>query len=324
MREVLFLKKNREKWKAFEQKLARPDSTEADELAHLFMQVTDDLAYAQTFYPKSNTRKYLNRLAAQVYLHILLSKKQPIYQWIDFWVKTVPRVLVKHLPTLGVAALLFFTCGGIGVLSSIYEPTFMRQVLGDDYVNMTIDNITAGNPTGVYQSSDPFDMFIRIAFNNIKVELMAFSLGLLFTVGTAYILLTNGIMIGVFFYLFYAHNAHDTAWLNILVHGTVEILTIVISGTAGFVLGQGLLFPKTYSRMTAFRMGAKEGLTIILSVLPFTVLAAILESYVTRYANMPIALNLFIVIASLGIMVGYFIVYPLWLYSKTGEQGIEE
>jgi len=66
MREPLFVKQNAQKWTSFEQE----PTNDPDELADRFIQITDDLAYAKTFYPKSKTTAYLNGLAAGLHQSI--------------------------------------------------------------------------------------------------------------------------------------------------------------------------------------------------------------------------------------------------------------
>jgi uncharacterized membrane protein SpoIIM required for sporulation len=154
------------------------------------------------------------------------------------------------------------------------------------------------------------DMFLGIAYNNVRVALTAFAFGLLLSFGTGYILFTNGVMIGVFHYLFFEHGLLLESLLVVYIHGTLELSAIVIAGAAGLSLGNGILFPGTYPRGAAFRRGAKRGLTIVMGLVPVFVAAAFLEGFVTRLTQMPVALSLLIIGASLIFVVGYFIALP--------------
>ena len=55
MQEVLFLKQNAEKWKEFEAELADARRADPDALARLFIELSDDLSYARTYFPQSET-----------------------------------------------------------------------------------------------------------------------------------------------------------------------------------------------------------------------------------------------------------------------------
>ena len=316
MREVFFLKQNRDKWRAFEQKLEHPELADPDEVAELFIHVNDDLSYARTFYPRSNTVRYLNQLAGKVYLNIYKNKREPFRRIWDFWAKEIPQEVIHAKYAFLIATLIFLIMTAAGVLSTLKDEHFAVDFFGASYVSTTQENIRSGNPTGVYQDSEMMDMFWQIAYNNIWVDLNTFIYGIFLGLGTVYLLIQNGVMVGTFFTMFYQENVHAEAWRIIMIHGTIELSTIIISGAAGLCLGFGILFPGTYNRKTALMNGAKRGLKIMLGVIPFTVIAAILESFVTRYANMPLIVNLAIILFSVILMFGYWLVYPLYLHQR--------
>jgi uncharacterized membrane protein SpoIIM required for sporulation len=127
------------------------------------------------------------------------------------------------------------------------------------------------------------------------------------------LLFTNGIMLGAFQYFFYAKGLLLQSVLVIWIHGTLEISAIIIAGAAGLTMGNSILFPGTYSRFESFRMGAKRGVKIVIGLLPIFIIAGFLESFVTRHNEMPSWLSLSIIMTSLLFIVGYFIVYPIYL-----------
>ena len=110
----------------------------------------------------------------------------------------------------------------------------------------------------VYNGSSEFPMFLSITLNNIMVSFNCFAMGLLTSFGTGYMLLNNGIMIGAFQTFFYQHDLLWESFLAIWLHGTLEIWAIIVAGAAGLALGNGWLFPGTYSRLESFKRGAKK------------------------------------------------------------------
>ena len=52
MREAAFVKQNKEKWIAFETAITLNSKISPDHLADYYIQLTNDLAYAQTYYPE--------------------------------------------------------------------------------------------------------------------------------------------------------------------------------------------------------------------------------------------------------------------------------
>ena len=320
MREVTFLKKNAEKWKQVEAFLSTKKSNDPDKLADLFIQLTDDLSYARTFYPRSKTSQYLNSLTAKVHQAIYKSKKERKERFIQFWKVESPLLFYKHRKKIHTSFLIFFVAMLIGVISSAGDTGFVRLILGDSYVNMTLENIDKGDPMAVYKQMNGVEMFLGITFNNIRVSFFAFTAGLLLSFGTAWILFTNGIMLGAFQYFFHFHGLLLESVLVIWIHGTLEISAIIIAGAAGITMGNSILFPGTYTRRHSFAIGAKEGMKMIVSLIPIFITAGFLESFVTRHTDMPVALSLFIILTSAAFVLWYFIFYPGKLIKKMGEQ----
>jgi uncharacterized membrane protein SpoIIM required for sporulation len=320
LREVTFLKKNAEKWKQIEAFLTSKKNVNPDKLAELFIELTDDLSYSRTFYPQSRTTQYLNSLTAKIHQSIYKTKKERKERFIQFWKYEAPLLFYKHRKEILISFLIFITAMLIGVISSAGDSGFVRLILGDSYVNMTLENIDKGDPMAVYKKMNGVDMFLGITFNNIQVSFFAFMMGLLFSFGTGWILLRNGIMLGAFQYFFQVHDLLLDSVLVIWIHGTLEISAIIIAGAAGLTLGNGFLFPGTYSRRISFMTGAREGLKMIISLIPIFIVAGFLESFVTRHTGMPIFLSLTIILGSLFFVVWYFIIYPAQLFIKKGAE----
>lgn len=317
MREVTFLKKNADKWKEIESFLSSKDKVNPDKLADLFIQLTDDLSYSRTFYPESKTTAYLNSLTAKVHQSIYKSKKEKKERFLQFWKYEVPLLFYKHRMKIIISFSIFFIAMLIGIVSSAGDSGFVRLIMGDSYVNMTLENIDKGDPLAVYKQMNGVDMFLGITFNNIRVSFYAFMLGLLISFGTAWILISNGIMLGAFQYFFHIHDLLFESILVIWIHGTLEISSIIIAGAAGLVLGNSILFPGTYSRIQSFRIGSKEGLKMVVSLVPIFIVAGFLESFVTRHTSMPVFLSLTIIIVSLTFVIWYFLIYPVKVFNKS-------
>ncbi|MTI88888.1 MAG: stage II sporulation protein M [Balneolaceae bacterium] len=310
MREVAFLRKNADKWKEFETLLGDSSQDDPDKLAELYTELNSDLAYAQANYPGSKTEEYLNRLSLQVHDTIYRSRKEETSRIITFWTEEVPRVFADKQKELIYSFIVFGLAIGIGILSSVNDPSFVRFIMGDTYVNMTITNIQEGDPLAVYSKAKELDMFFGITVNNIRVSFYAFVMGLLTPIGVGVILMQNGIMVGTFLHFFFKYSLLKEAMLVIFIHGTLELSAIAIAGAAGFVIGNGYLFPGTYSRKESFIKATKDGLKMIIGLVPVFIVAGLLESFVTRYTTMPLWLSLFIILCSLVFVVYYFILLP--------------
>lgn len=316
MREASFINKNKEKWQLFEDVLSKRKQISPDELSDLYIEVTDDLSYAKTFYPNSNTEVYLNSIASSAHIKVYKTKKEGKNRIVQFFLKEFPFEFYKHQKQLLIAFLVFAFFSLVGAFSASKDIDFVRLILGDAYVNMTLENIEKGDPMAVYKKANEMEMFIGITINNIRVAMIAFVFGILFSVGTLYVMMSNGIMLGSFLYFFYEKGLLWESFRTIWIHGTIEISVIIIAGCAGLVLGNGLLFPGTYSRLDSFKRSIKAGLKIMLSTVPFFIVAGFLEGFVTRHTEMPDWLAIFIITASLAIIIFYYIIYPIQLTKK--------
>ena len=168
----------------------------------------------------------------------------------------------------------------------------------------------------VYKEQGELDMFLGITINNIRVALYAFILGILFSIGSLMVIMRNAIMLGSFQYFFFEQGIGWESVRTIWIHGTIEISVIIIAGCAGMVLGNSILFPGTYTRLASFKKGVKNGLKIVVSTVPFFIIAGFLEGFVTRHTEMPDALAIVIITSSLALIVFYYVIYPRQQYKK--------
>lgn len=316
MREITFVQKNADKWKRFEQLLKAPGDASADELAQLFIELTDDLSYARTFFPKGKTVRYLNNLTAGVHRNIYRNRKEESGRILRFWKEELPLALHAHRRELVVSAVVTLLATMIGLVSTYNDDTFVRLILGDQYVNMTLHNIDEGNPMGVYKEMQQVDMFLGITVNNVFVAFRAFAFGLLLSMGTIWVLFQNGVMLGAFFGFLFQNGVVRESMETVWIHGTLEIFAIVVAGSAGIVVGNSILFPDTYSRMESFRRGARSGLKIIIGLVPIFIVAGFLEGFVTRYTEMPALLSWAIIGSEAAFIVWYFFLYPRRVQSR--------
>ena len=310
MKEVTFIRQNISKWRGAEIVVETAGDSDATELADTYIDVTSDLAFAQTHYPESKITVYLNNLASALHNEIYRSDR---YRWsrlLTFWTDEVPRTMWEARRDLFLSFVIFVVSAFVGFLSQMLDPEFCRIILGDGYVDMTLQNIAEGEPMAVY-NGDPEDaMFGMITLNNVKVSFITFVLGVFTSLGTGFILFQNGVMLGSFQTFFAQHGLLWQSALAVWLHGTLEISAIIVAGAAGIAMGNGWLFPGTYPRLTSFRRGARRGLRIVIGTVPVFVLAGFIESFLTRHTEWPDLLRLTIILSSLAFVTYYYIVLP--------------
>jgi uncharacterized membrane protein SpoIIM required for sporulation len=319
MKETSFIEQNKEKWNRFE-KLSESESSDPTELSDLYMDITDDLSDAQTFYQRRTVRVYLNQLPQRGYTGVHLKKAETFKKFLTVWRVSLPLEIYKSRRNLLFALVVFLIWAALSAVTTHFYPNFTGLVLSKEYVEMTNENISAGDPLAVYKGGTQFQMFIDITTNNIRVAFLTFIFGIFFTVGTHILLFKNAMMVGSFQYFFATKGLLITSFLGIWIHGAFEISSIVLAAGAGITMGNGWLFPGNYTRLQSLQISSKRGLKIMMSLVPFFVFAGYLESYVTRnYMDLPEWSKWVLISLSFGIILFYYIIYPMIVARKHPE-----
>ena len=316
MREAAFIRQNTDKWQRFESVLHGNNVVTADELSSIFIEVSDDLSFAQTYYPHSQVVQYLNSVATLGHQRIYRNKKESRNRFITFFTKEMPLEMYKHQRQLLISFLVFALFTIVGAWSQATDGAFARSIVGDGYVNMTQRNIEDGDPMRVYKESGEMTMFLGITVNNIRVAFYAFLFGIFLGLGTLVVLMRNAVMLGCFQMFFFQYDLGWESMRTIWIHGTIEISIIIVAGAAGLVVAKGILFPGTYTRLYSFVQGFKSGLKVLISTVPFFIIAGFLEGFVTRQTEMPDALAILIIGGSLAWILWYYVFLPQILHRK--------
>ena len=315
MRETQFIDQNKDKWKELEQTLEGKHQN-PEKLNELFVQITDDLSYSRTFYANRSVRVYLNGLAQRIFMLLYKNRKSSRRRLITFWTAELPQLISESGSAFRLSFFVFLLAVIIGMLSSSMDPEFPQVILGESYIQMTLENIESGDPMAVYKEKGKFGMFLGITMNNLYVAFLTFVMGAFYMIGSIAILVRNGIMLGTFQYFFIERGLFWESFLTIWIHGTLEISAIIIAGAAGITMGQGLVFPGTYTRLQSFQKSARKGLKIMLGIIPLIILAGFFEGFLTRLTETPeLIRGLFILFCLLFVLI-YFVWYPLWRKTK--------
>lgn len=318
MREIAFIKQNKEKWLNIEQQLTVKNKISADDWSQMYVQLTNDLSFSKTYFPKSDLTVYLNNLASTVHQKVYTNYKYEKNVLSTFFFYDVPLIAYKYRKVLYFSLILFLVFVAIGVVSAAYDERFVRLILGDAYVNKTLDNIANGDAMAVYKGGSNWGSAFGITLNNLYVGMRCYIYGVFLGLGTLYIMFQNAVMLGSFQYFFYEKGVFNESIRGIWLHGSMEIMAIVIEVCAGFILGASILFPGTYTRMQSLKIGFKNSFKLFISTMPFTIFAGMIEGYITRYAKeMPNILNYLIIISTLGLITFYYFIYPILVHKKT-------
>jgi uncharacterized membrane protein SpoIIM required for sporulation len=121
----------------------------------------------------------------------------------------------------------------------------------------------------------------KILTNNLSVSFAAFAMGITAGIGTAWMMLFNGLLMGVVAAACFRAGMGVALWSFVAPHGSLELPAIFIAGGAGLVLGSALVAPGTLPRRDALRLHGATAVRLLLGVIPLLVIAGIIEGFVS-------------------------------------------
>ena len=285
--------------------------TTPDDMVNAYNDITSDLAFAQTHYPDSPITTYLNDIALGLHRDLYRHKHTTAKQMLRFWTHEIPLAVYDARKALLLSLAIFILSILVGVVSTLGDPEFPRLILGDGYVEMTEENIRNGAPMAVYSQGTQFGSFLGITLHNIWVSFQVYAYGLLTSFGSGLFLLFNGVMVGSFLTFFFVRGIVAQSFLAIMLHGTLELSAIVIAGGAGIILGNGWLFPGTYSRLESFLRAGRRSVKVLISTIPIFFIDGFIEGYFTRYTDVSDLLRLMVILLSAAFVIFYYVILPV-------------
>jgi len=149
-----------------------------------------------------------------------------------------------------------------------------------------------------------------IMTNNLTVSFTAFATGIVFGLGTLYVMFFNGLLLGVIGVACQQHGMSMALWSFVAPHGSLELPSIVLAGAAGFRLGRGVLFPGLYRWRDSVAMAGEEASRLVAGVIPLLVIAGVLEGFFS-----PSAAPVWLKFTVGGLL---FLLLLLWLFRPLG------
>lgn len=252
----------------------------------MYRQTAADLSTAREDPSAGALDRHLNELLSRshnlVYAGAARSRPAGI---VRFVLDGFPQTFRETLP-FTLAALALFVAGGLaGVLLAAADPGFERFILNGEMMD-TIERREMW--THGIVSVKPFASS-TIMTNNIAVSLAACATGMLLGLGPVYMMLFNGLLIGVIGSACSRAGMSVALWSFVTPHGVLELPAIFIAGGAGLLLGKGILFPGTLPRRDAIAEAGRDAVRLLLGVIPILVVAGIIEGFISPTATPPFA-----------------------------------
>lgn len=282
-----FVKGKRDAWNRLEWLVrAHPDLRQAPEedvadMIRLYRAVCADYAYARAHYPYDRVVVELTGLVGRAHKRIYGSKP---FRWSvawSFFARDFPELVRQNRRPIAMAATAFALSAVFAFVGSLENPDLSRHVLGEAYVDATLDHINRNDPFAVYKQDSSPVMSSFIMTNNIKVTLAAFGMGIFLGLGTLYVMIHNGLTMGAFFFVFFKHGLLFESAATVMMHGLIELTCVFIAGGAGLMIGRSVLFPGSLSRTDALRVHGMTAIRLVVGIAPLLVIAGLIEGFVT-------------------------------------------
>jgi uncharacterized membrane protein SpoIIM required for sporulation len=280
-----WVEKRRTHWNRLEQLVnlsgrsgvAALSPTDLQELALLYRQIAADLASVREDPTSTNLAHYLNQLLGRAHNIIYMGRKTEKGNILTFYRDTYPAIFRETFSNT-LAAFLIFLCAGVaGALLSLSDPSFARHVLGPHMMQsieqhkMWTDSIVTIKPLASSQ----------ILTNNLSVSISTYALGITAGIGTVWMMLLNGLLIGVVGVACWQGGMSLMLWSFVAAHGVLELPAIFIAGGAGFVIARGLLFPGALPRGESLVRAGKQSAKLFFGAIPLLLIAGLIEGFVS-------------------------------------------
>ena len=288
-----FIERKRKNWDRLEnllaiirrKKLSSLTPPEIRELSNRYRRAASELAYAQTYFPRSEITFYLNRLVGRAYQQVYQARRLTWRTAGRFFLYGYPRLFRKNLAFFFIALAIFSAAAILGFVVVEINPDAAGLLLPD----RIIEKIEQQEmwTADIFNIFPPALISSIIFTNNISVTFMAFALGILAGMGTVYLLVLNGLLLGMVFSLCLIHGLGGEFLAFVLPHGLTELSLIFIAGGSGLMLGNAIISPGEYSRRESLTRGGREAVRLVLGGVPFLVAAGLVEGYISPAQDLP-------------------------------------
>lgn len=282
-----FITERKGAWQRLEDLLSLLDSSslrrlhreEVRELGRIYRRTASDLAIARAESRDPRLINYLNSLVIRAHGRIYRADAQAPRRLRNFFARDFPRTFRKTWRYTTSSFLVFMVFGVIGFLGTWQDVEFSELAgISPLWREMYIETRTHWwerlNEANQVGSS-------AILTNNIGVTFLAFAYGVLFGIGTLYIMAINGASIGAVLALTYRAGFGNALVTFMVGHGVIELSCIFIAGGAGMMLGLAILVPGDLSRADAVKARGLEAIRLIAGCAPLLFLAGIIEGFIS-------------------------------------------
>lgn len=278
---------------------------ELQELALLYRQTASDLASVREDPTSNHLALYLNQLLGRAHNLIYMGRKVSGRGLWTFFKDEYPVIFRETFPDTLAAFVIFLAAAFAGFLMGIADPSFSRHVLGPNMIE-TIEQHKMWTDSIVTVKAAASSAILT---NNISVAFATFALGITAGIGTVWMMLLNGLMLGVVSVACWREGMSLSLWSFVAAHGVLELPAIFIAGGAGLGIARGLLFPGSLPRRESLVRAGAQSVRLVLGTIPMLLVAGFVEGFVSP-TNLPYSVKFMLAGGLFTLLVLYLLRKP--------------
>lgn len=283
-----FVATRRARWARLEALLGRAQrgssglaAEELEELGRLYRQATSDLAIARRDFPEDRVGRYLGQLVGRAHPVVYQPEAGTGRALREFFTGGLPRAFREAGPYTAVAFVLFTLPFVVAFAATLLDPLAGRTILPESAL---VDQIERGQSwLNIPEARRPFTASF-IMTNNIWVATLAFVGGVLLGLGTIYVLVHNGLVLGAIAGLATVHGLGGALGDFVAAHGGVELTVVFVAGGAGLRIGHAIVSPGLRPRRSALAAATRRAIRLLFGCVPLLVIAGLIEGFVSPSA----------------------------------------
>ncbi len=288
-------------WQAFAalldraERRPRRDGADLAELPRLYALICQHYALARQRLYSPYLLAHLHELVLRGHNQLYRARKPLLSSLLYFFSTDFPRTLRRHLDVFCLALLLFLGPAAAFGVYCFHDTDLIYSMMGESSVAGIEDMYDPDNRRfgrqQERQAEDDFVMFGYYIFNNIRIGFRTFASGIMFGLGTIYIIVYNGLVLGGIAGHLTRLDYVATFWPFVIGHGALELTAIVISAAAGLLLAKALFAPGRFRRTDALRRAGGESIRLMLGAASMFFIAAFIEAYWSSLTTISISLK---------------------------------
>lgn len=255
----------------------------------LYRTVASSLSVARETSLDAATLAYLEALVQRAY-YLVYGPRLGFFGWLRRFLGGGWSAAVRGIWFDILIALALMVAGAIGGWLLVSgDPEWYRSIVPAQFVDTRVPGASAQvlreTLFGNSNAPDKASLATYLFRNNAGVAILAFALGFAFGVPTLLLLIQNTATLGAMIWLFHGQGLglDFIAWVSI--HGTTELLAILLAGAAGLHVGRTIAFPGDRPVLAATAEAGRRASMVMVGVVLMLVVAALLEGFARQMVD---------------------------------------